>query len=106
MNVYNVGFGMLRVRTSTQECYNLSTRKSNLEYRHRHLVKKVIQVSDAEVADGSGQIRVGWCLGGARSVDDDPKRQGDYRIEPAGAGVTSYYAAERFANSAAVDYGF
>ncbi|GJY35234.1 hypothetical protein Tco_0420612, partial [Tanacetum coccineum] len=30
----------------------LSTPLSNLEYGHRHLVKKVIQVSDAEVADG------------------------------------------------------
>ncbi|GJX05636.1 hypothetical protein Tco_0191552 [Tanacetum coccineum] len=31
---------------------DLSTRISNLEYGHRHLVKKVIQVSDVEVADG------------------------------------------------------
>ncbi|GJW45539.1 hypothetical protein Tco_0077185 [Tanacetum coccineum] len=31
---------------------DLSTRMGNLEYRHRQLVKKVIQVSDAEVADG------------------------------------------------------
>ncbi|GKE42736.1 hypothetical protein Tco_1470020, partial [Tanacetum coccineum] len=31
---------------------DLSTRLGNLEYRHRQLVKKVIQVSDAEVVDG------------------------------------------------------
>ncbi|GJU56693.1 hypothetical protein Tco_1234459 [Tanacetum coccineum] len=31
---------------------DLSTRLGNLEYRHRQLVKKVIQVSDAEVAAG------------------------------------------------------
>ncbi|GKE80694.1 hypothetical protein Tco_1550694 [Tanacetum coccineum] len=31
---------------------NLSTRLGNLEYRHRQLVKKVIQVRDAEVAAG------------------------------------------------------
>ncbi|GKF96410.1 hypothetical protein Tco_0289145 [Tanacetum coccineum] len=30
----------------------LSTSMGNLEYGHRHLVKKVIHVSDAEVADG------------------------------------------------------
>ncbi|GJX43116.1 hypothetical protein Tco_0259792 [Tanacetum coccineum] len=31
---------------------DLSTRMGNLEYGHGQLVKKVIQVSDAEVADG------------------------------------------------------
>ncbi|GJY03998.1 hypothetical protein Tco_0369938, partial [Tanacetum coccineum] len=31
---------------------DLSTRLGNLEYGHRQLVNKVIQVSDAEVADG------------------------------------------------------
>ncbi|GKE91624.1 hypothetical protein Tco_1572719, partial [Tanacetum coccineum] len=31
---------------------DLSTRLGNLEYRHGQLVKKVIQVSDAEVAAG------------------------------------------------------
>nr|GEY94907.1 hypothetical protein [Tanacetum cinerariifolium] len=31
---------------------DLSTRMSNMEYVHRQLMKKVIQVSDAEVADG------------------------------------------------------
>ncbi|GKC73351.1 hypothetical protein Tco_1119234 [Tanacetum coccineum] len=31
---------------------DLSTRLGNLEYGHRQLVQKVIQVSDAEVADG------------------------------------------------------
>ncbi|GKG00414.1 hypothetical protein Tco_0302104, partial [Tanacetum coccineum] len=31
---------------------DLSTRIGNLEYEHGQLVKKVIQVSDAEVADG------------------------------------------------------
>ncbi|GJY99597.1 hypothetical protein Tco_0517027 [Tanacetum coccineum] len=31
---------------------DLSTRMGNLEYRHGQLVKKVIQVSDAGVADG------------------------------------------------------
>ncbi|GKB96900.1 hypothetical protein Tco_0983037 [Tanacetum coccineum] len=31
---------------------DLITRMGNLKYEHRHLVKKVIQVSDAEVADG------------------------------------------------------
>ncbi|GKG52752.1 hypothetical protein Tco_0549864, partial [Tanacetum coccineum] len=57
---------------------DLITRMVNLEYRHGQLVKKVIQVSDAEVADGitigeigprvsavEGQVQVmasGMCL--------------------------------------------
>nr|GFA18743.1 hypothetical protein [Tanacetum cinerariifolium] len=43
--------------------------RGNLEYEHGQLVKKVIQVSDAKVADG-----------GAGSVDCDSKRRGDYRL--------------------------
>ncbi|GJS18929.1 hypothetical protein Tco_0413401 [Tanacetum coccineum] len=35
---------------------DLSTRLGNLEYEHGQLVKKVIQVSDAEVAAGIGEI--------------------------------------------------
>nr|GFA07594.1 hypothetical protein [Tanacetum cinerariifolium] len=82
----------------------VSARLGNLEYKRRQLVKKVIQVSDAEVADGNGQIGAGWCSGGAGSVDWDPKRRGDYRIGPGGAGVTSFHATKRFADSVVADY--
>nr|GEV98843.1 hypothetical protein [Tanacetum cinerariifolium] len=37
----------------------LGTRMGNLEYGHGHLVKKVIQVSDAEVADGIAIREIG-----------------------------------------------
>ncbi|GJR64642.1 hypothetical protein Tco_0010707 [Tanacetum coccineum] len=84
------------------------------KYGHGQLVKKVIQVSDAEVADGydvldgsgRGQIRAGWCSGGVGSANCNPERRGDYRIDLAGAGITGRCAAERFADSVAVDYGF
>ncbi|GKA86057.1 hypothetical protein Tco_0807768 [Tanacetum coccineum] len=38
---------------------DLSTRLGNLEYGHRQLVKKVIQVSDAEVAAGITIMEIG-----------------------------------------------
>ncbi|GJS78161.1 hypothetical protein Tco_0728042 [Tanacetum coccineum] len=38
---------------------DLSTRLGNLEYRHRQLVKKVIQVSDAKVAAGVSIREIG-----------------------------------------------
>ncbi|GJU98556.1 hypothetical protein Tco_1327827 [Tanacetum coccineum] len=44
-SVYKVGVPPLVIE-------DLSTRLGNLEYRHGQLVKKVIQVSDAEVAAG------------------------------------------------------
>ncbi|GJT89667.1 hypothetical protein Tco_1078512 [Tanacetum coccineum] len=74
---------------------DLSTRMGNLEYGHRQLVKKVIQVSDAEVADG---ITIGE-IGPRVSVVEG-------RIEPAGADFVGRWAAERCVDSTASDYGF
>ncbi|GKE88044.1 hypothetical protein Tco_1565519 [Tanacetum coccineum] len=93
---------------------DLSTCIGNLEYRHGKLMKKVIQVSDAEVADGydvldgsgRGQIGTGRYLGGAGSAGYDPTRRGNYRIKPTSAGITGRCTAERGADLAVADYGF
>ncbi|GKD14228.1 hypothetical protein Tco_1198635 [Tanacetum coccineum] len=66
---------------------DLSIRLGNLEYGHGQLVKKVIQVSDAEVAHGVSIREMG--------VPDD-----------SGAGLVDRCAAERHADPAAVDYNY
>ncbi|GKF90451.1 hypothetical protein Tco_0274152, partial [Tanacetum coccineum] len=85
---------------------DLSTRLGNLEYGHGQLVKKVIQVSDAEVAAGisigeigprvfavEGQVQV---MASQMVHAADPERRGDYRTDPTGAGFAGSSAAEGF----------
>ncbi|GKC82757.1 hypothetical protein Tco_1138474 [Tanacetum coccineum] len=76
---------------------DLSTRLGDLEYGHGQLVKKVIQVSDSEVA-------ADWHPGGARSADSDLERRCDCWTDSAGAGLAGSSVAEGFANSAAAYY--
>ncbi|GKC57581.1 hypothetical protein Tco_1085179, partial [Tanacetum coccineum] len=92
---------------------DLSTRLGNLEYGHGQLVKKVIQVSDAEVADGitireigprvsamEGQVQV--MVSQMVYVADRLKQVGT-QVEH---GIASSCATERFTDLATADHGF
>nr|GEY10770.1 hypothetical protein [Tanacetum cinerariifolium] len=76
---------------------DLSTHLGNLKYEHGQLVKKVIQVNDAEVAAGVSIEEIGPRVFAI---------EGQVQIDPAGAGFAGRGAAERHADLAAADYGF
>nr|GEV86389.1 hypothetical protein [Tanacetum cinerariifolium] len=85
---------------------DLSTRMGNLEYGHGQLMKKVIQVSDAEVTDGITIGEIGLrvsAIEGQVQVMASQMVQAVDRLEQVGAQVER---AERFLDSAAADYGF
>ncbi|GKD22740.1 hypothetical protein Tco_1224443 [Tanacetum coccineum] len=70
----------------------MSTRLDNLEYGHEHLVQRVIQGSDAEIAG-----RVG-------SADFYPEGRDRYMIDSASLGLAGRCAAKRHADPTAADY--
>nr|GEV83093.1 hypothetical protein [Tanacetum cinerariifolium] len=82
---------------------DLSTRLGNLEYEHGQLVKKVIQVSDVEVAAGvsTREIRPRvFAIEGLVQVMASQMVHAADRWEQVGCGAT-----ERRSNSTATDYG-
>ncbi|GJS96624.1 hypothetical protein Tco_0803592 [Tanacetum coccineum] len=71
---------------------DLSTRLGNLKYEHRQLVKKVIQVSDAEVAAGVTIREIGprvFAIEGQATV-----QQGDSQIQQLQTTVTEMGSQE------------
>ncbi|GJV80252.1 hypothetical protein Tco_1516122 [Tanacetum coccineum] len=92
---------------------DLSTRLVNLEYGHEQLVKKVIQVSDAEVAAGVSIGEIGPRVFAIEEHVQVMASQMVYaadRWEQVGAqveqGLADGCAAERHTDLAAVDYSF
>ncbi|GJS07348.1 hypothetical protein Tco_0364144 [Tanacetum coccineum] len=92
---------------------DLSTRLGNLEYGHRQLVQKVIQVSDAKVAVGVsiGEIGPGvFAIEGQVPVIAYQMVHAADRWEQVGAqveqGLASRCAAERHADLAAADHDY
>nr|GEW30158.1 hypothetical protein [Tanacetum cinerariifolium] len=79
---------------------DLSTRLGNLEYGHGQLVKKLIQVSDAEVAADVSIEEIGLRVGAQVEQGQQTATQRDEMIGFAGRG-----AAERRSDLAATDYG-
>ncbi|GJV37073.1 hypothetical protein Tco_1409550 [Tanacetum coccineum] len=94
---------------------DLSTPLDNLEYGHGQVMKKVIQVSDAEVAAGVFIREIGprvFAIEGQMQVmvsqmvhAADRWEQVGAQVEQ-GAGFASSSAAERYVDSAAADYSF
>ncbi|GKF28330.1 hypothetical protein Tco_0094672, partial [Tanacetum coccineum] len=76
----------------------LSTRIGNLEYGHGQLVKKVIKVSDTEMADS---ITIGEIGPSVSAIEGQVHVMASQMVQAMG-----YYAVERFTDSAASDYGF
>ncbi|GKB66027.1 hypothetical protein Tco_0927439 [Tanacetum coccineum] len=89
---------------------DLSTRLGKLEYRHGQLVKKVMQVSDAEVATGVtiGEIRLRvFAIERQVQVMASQMVHAMDRFEQIGTQVEQgSSAAEIYTDSAAVDYSF
>ncbi|GJZ30533.1 hypothetical protein Tco_0575580 [Tanacetum coccineum] len=92
---------------------DLSTRLGNLEYGHGQLVKKVIQVSDAEVAAGVTIREIGprvFAIEGQVQVMASQMGHAADLWEQVGAQVEQGFAcscaSERHADPAAVDYSF
>ncbi|GKC74860.1 hypothetical protein Tco_1120743 [Tanacetum coccineum] len=84
---------------------DLSTRLGNLEYGHGQLVKKVIQVSDAEVAAG---VTIKEFSPRVFAIEGQVSRlrPREMRRFSADSGFTGSYLAERHADSAAADCNF
>nr|GEY66768.1 hypothetical protein [Tanacetum cinerariifolium] len=85
---------------------DLSTHLGNLEYEHGQLVKKVIQVSDAEVAAGVSNREISprvFAIEGHVQVMASQMVQIVGRLEQVDTQVD--YTVEGFIDSAAADYG-
>ncbi|GJV44172.1 hypothetical protein Tco_1428708 [Tanacetum coccineum] len=76
---------------------DLCTRMGNLEYGHGKLVKKVIQVSDAEVADG---IAIGEIIPRVSAVEGQVQVMASQMVQGVGR------LEQGHADSAASDFGF
>nr|GFB30726.1 hypothetical protein [Tanacetum cinerariifolium] len=85
---------------------DLSTRLGNLEYGHEQLVKKVIQVQ--VMASQMVYAANRWEQVGSQveQGQQNTTQRDEVITDPAGAGFTGSIAVERFADSAAADYGF